>query len=248
MRNKLPTNVFWGEHRISELLAMNIKSQLENSLEIIDAKIPFIEYTEYKWHDYIELLYRQKESEEKGISSEQFNEIIRTQKRPEQEKYDKQLRQQYGSVSFNLHDGVKIYGYKTPDIAFWIPETIQEDEELSDRLIDLGKKHNLEIETRIYRKDPKKMINFGSPNSIIVECYQPSPEETMHYPTAELEELARKYSPASQGVWYHNQVAKTEHPLFVETVKKYSDYLKDAILETKKLGLTQYDGELPRLK
>lgn len=248
MKNELPVNIFWGEHRTSELLAMKIKSQLENSQKIIDEKIPFIEYTKYEWNDYIELLYRQKELEEKGVSQEEFNKIIRTQKSPELKKYDNQLQDEYGPVSFNLHDGVKINGYNTPDIAFWIPERIQEDKELSDKLINLGKRHNLEIESRIHRKDLTKKFNIGSPNSIIVECYQPSPEETMYYPTEELKELAIKYTPAKQGVWYHTQIAKTEHPLFVDAVKKYSAYLKDAILETKKMGLTQYLGEIPRLK
>ena len=237
MKNKyLQPGILWGQHRTSELLAMGVKEKLENDPDI--EGIPFIEFEKWGQDDYIERLYRQKEALEQGETEESYDEKWRLQTKPMLREYEKELRQNHGPFLFNLHDGCKVNGYLTADIEFWIPNYINEDKKLGQLLKNIGEEKGLEIKPLYFHSNPQDKIKINSPENIVVELMTPQPEGWLNYPNEEVKNLANKFDPLSNEFFVYKNLDKS-NPLYAETIEKYSTFLKEAILRSRDLELTQ---------
>lgn len=226
----LTPGVIWGQHRTTELIAMAVKGLLETDLDIRAADIPFVEFKEYRIDDYVERLYRLKEAAERGdpkTLSEYTAEVS-----PRVCAYARQLRMEYGSLMFNLHDGDYLAPPFFRNIEFDIPPFISKKDELKNHLMRAAKRHGLKIIVLQSQQIPG--ANYTE--SLGVDFVGPKPSTI--FPFEEVRELAKRFCSA-EATCYKTVVL--EDTLCKEVVLRYTAFMKDVLLRLKDLEITEKD-------
>lgn len=217
---RLEPYVLWGQHRSTELLAVSIYTLLKKDPKL---NVEFIEYKEYKVSDYVSVL---KQLHKAGLKGGDVN-ALRKRLGAQEKEYNTSLRKTYGPFMFNLHDGSKNSFLKN-DILILIPKFINEQETLKDYLITKAKKNNITISASCL--DEK----FNNDN-LVVEFMLPE-SVPKSFESANIKELNNKYM--HPGFTYAMK-PDVQHPVFQETIIKYSSFMKEVLRNIHDLTLTE---------
>jgi hypothetical protein len=225
---QLHPGILWGQHRSSELIALGVKERLEKDQDIKKLQIPLIEFEEWEKDDYIALLFYERDMLQRGESEGVYKDL-KMEFASQVLKYQQSLREKYGSLLFNLHDGIKEGEMAPYDIQFRIPSFIQDSQLLEEYLCDVSKQHNLNLCVLVYPSYEGAPWGLLSSDNIITEFLTPEPERLKVYPSEEIRKLAERFDPIYAECSRY-KVPIIDDPFYVSTVYTYANFMKDVLI------------------
>lgn len=209
-KEKVKVLVLVGEHRTTELLPLRIGERLKELL----GKDWILEYEKWRESDYVSVFERwKKEGEPRGESFHDFSaEMFRSL-----EKYERQLREEYGPLLFNLHRGHK----ETCDIEIRSNIYVKNEKKLAELAQGLAEKHGLRI--HVLEGGGELEIHTGT---ITVEFTLP-PKLLKKLQSEQLKSAAQQTNDPE----HTYQTDDESSPEFKKRVEAYANYMADLLRE-----------------
>ncbi len=222
------TGIIWGQHRTEELIAIGVKNKLIHDQNLRD--LTFIEFALWEIDDYIPLLY------EKAKDPKNF-ETLRRNNKERVSDYEIELRRKYGLAMLNLHDGQQIHGVNY-EILIIFPHDLEKKEKIREIFESVGRNQNLKVNTNPNNSLDGKFFGPFFIESTLIEFMTPEPYVLKKYPSIEVEQLVRNLDPRAFNSDFRFQymTPDTTNPLYEKTVNRYSEYIKETLLEIRGLA------------